>query len=146
MARIHIGFKSKDEATNLHQELWGNQNVLKSSITTKKPKTGEYLVSIETSSNEIEKKIRNSGGRIISDEEYEALTAYSIGDLDDGWITDIQQNLASKGYYLPIYPSGIFDEETKYAVMAFQRDHNLKVDGIVNETVMNQIREAGNRP
>lgn len=146
MGRIHVGFKNKDDASRLQNNIWGDQSISRITVISRKPKTGEYLVSVETSSKEIEETIRNSGGRIISDEEYEALTGYSTGDLDDGWIISIQMDLGIKGYYLPVHPSGVFDEETKHAVMAFQRDHGLEVNGIVNEEVMERMREAGHRP
>jgi len=44
-------------------------------------------------------------------------------------INDLQTTLVEKGFLLS--RSGLFDRETKLAVEAFQRDSNLKVDGIV---------------
>ncbi|MEA5554098.1 peptidoglycan-binding domain-containing protein [Anabaena cylindrica UHCC 0172] len=143
MGKLHIGFKKKDDANSLHQELWGKQGISRLTVTARKPKTGEYLVSVETDSQEIQEEIQSCGGRILSNEEYEALTAYSIGD---AWITHIQMDLARKGYYLPTLPSGVFDEETKYAVIAFQRDNGLEVNGIVNEEMMEKLRSANQRP
>ncbi|MCQ2418333.1 MAG: peptidoglycan-binding protein [Clostridia bacterium] len=39
-------------------------------------------------------------------------------------------------------PDGIFGNETKRAVMAFQQAHDLRVDGVVNETTWNAIADA----
>ena len=44
-------------------------------------------------------------------------------------INDLQTTLVEKGFQLS--RNGLFDRETRLAVEAFQRDSNLKVDGIV---------------
>lgn len=56
------------------------------------------------------------------------------GDNAGESVTTLQQQLVQLGYYNgPV--SGTFDEQTKMAVMSFQREHGLAVDGIVgNET------------
>ena len=38
--------------------------------------------------------------------------------------------------------TGIFDENTKEAVLAYQRDHGLMVDGLVGDQTLSAIREA----
>ena len=44
-------------------------------------------------------------------------------------VVGLQEGLARLGYF-DVEPSGIFDEETRRAVMAFQRDLHLRVDGV----------------
>lgn len=59
-------------------------------------------------------------------------TAGSYMQLDDGGnqVSQLQQQLAQTGYYTGSI-TGIFDAQTQAAVMNFQRDRGLAVDGIV---------------
>ena len=54
------------------------------------------------------------------------------GDNGDD-VKELQQDLMKLGYALPEYGAdGEFGDETKAAVKAFQKDHGLKVDGVMN--------------
>lgn len=57
----------------------------------------------------------------------------SVGD-DGDVVTVIQGALLLNNYELPIYGAdGDFGSETEKAVMAYQKDHDLDVDGVVGE-------------
>lgn len=49
------------------------------------------------------------------------------GDKDE-WVTELQEALHEKGY-LKVNPTGYFGTDTQAAVMAFQKDGNITVDG-----------------
>ncbi|RMD66264.1 peptidoglycan-binding protein [Candidatus Parcubacteria bacterium] len=57
-------------------------------------------------------------------------------------VRTLQQLLKDLGYYLK-EPSGQFDAETVRAVQAFQRDHQLNVDGIVGRQTWMVLRHFG---
>ncbi|MGM7724141.1 peptidoglycan-binding domain-containing protein [Metabacillus sp. Hm71] len=70
-----------------------------------------------------------------------------IGEGDSGpFVRDIQQELIKAGYRLPRYGAdGIFGEETENAVMKFQRDHHLAVDGLVGPITLNKLQEVNHQ-
>ena len=53
-------------------------------------------------------------------------------------VVTLQQYLTALGY-LPKHVTGVFDDETKNAVIKFQKEHNLTTDGIVNGQVQAQL-------
>ena len=53
-------------------------------------------------------------------------------------VATLQQYLTALGY-LPKHVTGVFDDETKNAVIKFQKEHNLTTDGIVNGQVQAQL-------
>ena len=53
-------------------------------------------------------------------------------------VATLQQYLTALGY-LPKHVTGVFDGETKNAVIKFQKEHNLTTDGIVNGQVQAQL-------
>lgn len=67
-----------------------------------------------------------------------------IGEGDSGsFVRDIQQQLMRAGYRLPLYGAdGIFGEETENAVMRFQRDFNLAVDGLVGPITLSKLQQV----
>lgn len=142
MNRFHLGFADKEIRDKLKVQLleklqFNKQERLLS--TSKNPQTGEYLIFVETDSEEVENLLQNSGGRFLTNEEYEALTAYSKSDVGTD-IQNIQNKLLDKNFY-PYLPNGIFDEDTELAVKDFQRANGLPVIGIVNEETMKKLRE-----
>ena len=142
MNRLHLGFTDKVVMDKLKIQLMEklqHQKVNRFSSAVKNPQTGEYIIVVETDLKEVEDLLENSGGRILTNEEYEALTAYSKDDRGTD-VQNIQQKLLDKNFY-PYLPSGIFDEETELAVKDFQRTNRLPVDGIVNEETMKKLRE-----
>ncbi|MHC5718413.1 MAG: peptidoglycan-binding domain-containing protein [Nostoc sp.] len=142
MNRLHLGFTNKEMVDQLKVQLmekWQHKIIKRFSSTLKNPQTSEYLISVETDSKEVEDLLQNSGGRFLTNEEYEALTAYSKGDTGTH-IENIQQKLLDKNFY-PYLPSRIFDEDTELAVKDFQRTNRLPVTGIVNEETMKKLRE-----
>lgn len=70
-----------------------------------------------------------------------------IGEGDSGaFVRDIQQELIKAGYRLPRYGTdGEFGEETENAVMKFQKDHNLSVDGLVGPVTLNKLQEVNHQ-
>lgn len=55
-------------------------------------------------------------------------------------VAELQRRLESLGYAVgPI--DGIFGPKTKEAVMKFQRDHGLVVDGIVGEETYDMLEQ-----
>jgi hypothetical protein len=59
----------------------------------------------------------------------------------------IQENLHKLGYGKLVGSiDGIFGNRVKSAVEAFQRDHGLKVDGIVGDNTINKIKELLSTP
>ncbi|MBP3706506.1 MAG: spore cortex-lytic enzyme [Clostridia bacterium] len=65
-----------------------------------------------------------------------------VGSTGDEVYT-IQQILKQKGYYNGSL-DGVFGTATKNAVMAFQKDNNLKVDGIAGKETLYALGLAGN--
>ena len=53
-------------------------------------------------------------------------------------VVTLQQYLTALGY-LPKHVTGVFDDETKNAVIKFQKEHYLTTDGIVNGQVQAQL-------
>lgn len=53
-------------------------------------------------------------------------------------VATLQQYLTALGY-MPKHVTGVFDDETKNAVVEFQKVHNLTADGIVNGQVQAQL-------
>lgn len=59
------------------------------------------------------------------------------------FVRDIQQQLIKAGYRLPRYGAdGMFGEETENAVMRFQRDHHLAVDGLVGQLTLTKLQQV----
>ncbi len=59
------------------------------------------------------------------------------------FVRDIQQQLIKAGYRLPRYGAdGVFGEETENAVMKFQKDHNLSVDGLVGQVTLSKLQQV----
>lgn len=56
-------------------------------------------------------------------------------------VSDLQQNLTKLGYDTK-GTDGIFGDNTKSAVIAFQRDHGLSQDGIVGKNTQDAINDA----
>lgn len=56
-------------------------------------------------------------------------------------VSDLQQNLTKLGYDTK-GTDGIFGDNTKSAVIAFQRDHGLSQDGIAGKDTQNAINQA----
>ncbi|MCU0526688.1 MAG: peptidoglycan-binding protein [Elainella sp. Prado103] len=75
--------------------------------------------------------------------------AYPNSDRDglssDTSIVNLQQQLTQLGYYNGD-ASGVFDETTRSAVMAFQRDRGLAVDGIVGQQTESALYQTGTQP
>jgi murein L,D-transpeptidase YcbB/YkuD len=141
MKRFHLGFTDKEIVDKLKLQLiekWQHKKIERFLSTSKNPQTNEYLILVETDSKQVEDLLQNSGRRFLTNEEYEALTAYSKGDIGTD-IQNIQQKLLDKNFY-PNLPSGIFDEDTELAVKDFQRANRLAVTGIVNEETMKKLR------
>ncbi|SET33782.1 Putative peptidoglycan binding domain-containing protein [Salinibacillus kushneri] len=69
-----------------------------------------------------------------------------IGKGDRGeFVRDIQKDLIKAGYSLPNYGAdAIFGSETERAVMRFQRDYHLAVDGLVGQQTLGQLKEVTN--
>lgn len=67
-----------------------------------------------------------------------------IGEGASGpFVRDIQQQLIKAGYRLPRYGAdGVFGEETENAVMRFQRDHHLAVDGLVGQVTLTKLQQV----
>jgi Putative peptidoglycan-binding domain-containing protein len=65
-------------------------------------------------------------------------------------VHDLQARLAALGYRgvdgKPLTPDSDFGANTKHAVEAFQRDHHLKVDGIVGKQTLSAIDQAQQKP
>ncbi|MEG3440366.1 peptidoglycan-binding domain-containing protein [Pannus brasiliensis CCIBt3594] len=141
MTRFHLGFSDGDAAYQLREQLWnlGSLGISRLVGPFRSPKTNEYLVSVEAESDEAIQLVANSDGRPLTNEEYEAYTAYSLGDRND-YIVPIQVNLVSKGYFQR-RADGIFDLEMQQAVKAFQRDEGLEATGILDEETMNRLRD-----
>lgn len=59
-------------------------------------------------------------------------------------IGDRGQDVITLQKYLDLYPDGIFGKTTQEAVKTYQRDHNLKSDGIVGPSTWNSILENKN--
>ncbi|WP_343837717.1 peptidoglycan-binding protein [Salinibacillus aidingensis] len=67
-----------------------------------------------------------------------------IGKGDSGeFVRDIQKDLIQAGYSLPAYGAdSVFGSETERAVMRFQRDYNLAVDGLVGQQTLGKLKEV----
>lgn len=69
---------------------------------------------------------------------------YRLGD-EGPAVRDIQDRLAALGHDSNGDSRGLFGEQTKGAVMAFQRDKGLDADGIVGPDTWRALYEAGYR-
>ena len=56
-------------------------------------------------------------------------------------VTFIQKQLASLGYK-PGVADGVYGKKTKTAIEAFQKDHNIKVDGVADRALMEKLNTA----
>ena len=67
-----------------------------------------------------------------------------LGEGDSGpFVEDIQEQLIQAGYRLPRYGAdGVFGEETENAVMRFQRNYQLLVDGLVGQNTLRKLQEV----
>ena len=59
-------------------------------------------------------------------------------------VSQLQQQLKDAGYY-HMEITGIFGPQTEKAVRAFQRDHQLTVDGIAGPKTFNQLKQASSK-
>jgi N-acetylmuramoyl-L-alanine amidase len=67
-----------------------------------------------------------------------------IGDQGQ-FVKEVQQDLIKAGFSLPIYGAdGIYGEETKRAVMRFQKKYGLTVDGLVGPQTLDKLKEVLN--
>ncbi|WP_228409652.1 peptidoglycan-binding domain-containing protein [Radiobacillus deserti] len=65
-----------------------------------------------------------------------------IGD-QGPFVQEVQQSLIRVGFPLPIFGAdGIYGEETKRAVMKFQRKYGLTVDGLVGPQTLDKLAEV----
>jgi peptidoglycan hydrolase-like protein with peptidoglycan-binding domain len=63
-----------------------------------------------------------------------------FGDKGDG-VVSLQNLLRRQGYIIPV--DGVFGNQTKYAVMDFQKKYKLGVDGIVGGRTMSALANLG---
>nr|WP_307343285.1 peptidoglycan-binding protein [Metabacillus malikii] len=62
------------------------------------------------------------------------------------FVKDIQQELIKAGYRLPRFGAdGTFGDETEKAVMRFQRDFGLSVDGLVGPVTLNKLQQVNHQ-
>lgn len=150
MTRLHIELNNASSELRLKvNEMWRGREIKNYKIFTNK-NTGNPIISLETDSDEIIDFLQNSGQRILTNEEYEALTSVSKGDKGSD-VQSLQRDLYKKGYYpnhpdvLPYDSHGartfIFDDETELAVKDFQRANGLPVTGIANEETREKLTE-----
>lgn len=73
-----------------------------------------------------------------------ATSRLPIAEGDSGsFVRDVQQQLIDAGYGLPRFGAdGIFGEETESAVMRFQRNYNLAVDGLVGPVTISKLQQV----
>ncbi|WP_413172388.1 peptidoglycan-binding domain-containing protein [Anabaena azotica] len=159
MTRLHIELIENEASTKLISKVLEmfrdrprtNESVYKL-IDSKSKHTGKPIISVETDSNEIIDFLQNnhSGGRILTNEEYEAHTSLSKGDKGSD-VLSLKRNLYEKGYYHynPDFLSYdlrdikiTFDEDTELAVKDFQRANGLPVTGIANEETREKLTES----
>ncbi|MDB9345773.1 peptidoglycan-binding domain-containing protein [Nodularia spumigena CS-586/05] len=153
MLKLHIGLTKNKTTSQLRLQIEEKKRrrEITNLTTFTNEYTGELIMSLETDSNEIIALLQNSGGRIITNEEYEALTSFSKGDKGSD-VQNIQRYLYNKGYYpsnpdfQPYDSHGasifIFDEETELAVKDFQRSNGLAITGIVNEETRKKLADS----
>ena len=86
-------------------------------------------------------------GLTFSDVERKYPKVLRLGDVGGG-VRIIQYYLAFIGYFNPTLPpipiTGTFDEATRDAVFAFQKNYGLKVDGIVGRNTWNRLQQVYN--
>ncbi|WP_420809404.1 peptidoglycan-binding domain-containing protein [Aquibacillus halophilus] len=66
-------------------------------------------------------------------------------DIGDGGslVREVQQDLIKAGFSLPIYGvDGQYGPETQRAVLKFQREYGLLVDGLVGPQTLNKLKEV----
>ncbi len=57
-------------------------------------------------------------------------------------MSEVQELLAKAGYLGPGYTDGVFDRATNGAVLRFQGDYGLIVDGVVGPETKRSLRAA----
>ncbi|WP_280771452.1 L,D-transpeptidase family protein [Salipaludibacillus daqingensis] len=101
---------------------------------------------IITSSNQSFNQIAKANGYKLSGENVSTApkftSIYRLGSKGDG-VKSMQKELTSLGYN-PKGVDGIFGPATRSAVMTFQRDHKLKVDGIAGPQTLKSISNKQN--
>jgi peptidoglycan hydrolase-like protein with peptidoglycan-binding domain len=159
MTRLHLELIENEASAKLRSKVWEmfqhrprtNESVYKL-IEFNSKHTGKPIISVETDSDEIIDFLQNnnSGGRILTNEEYEAHTSLSKGDKCSD-VLSLKRNLYEKRYYhynpdlLPYDLRDIkttFDEDTELAVKEFQRANGLEVTGIANEETREKLTES----
>lgn len=156
MTRLHIELIKNTSYSELilkFEEIVRHREIKRRKILTNK-NTGNTIFSLETDSSEIinslQDLLQNSGGRILTNEEYELYTSVSKGDKNSE-VVSLKRDLYEKGYYNyhpDLLPPELrdtkitFDEETELAVKDFQRANGLKVTGIANEETIEKLRES----
>lgn len=84
-------------------------------------------------------------GTVYAENNKKQTQKVKIGVLQRGannqYVKKVQQLLAVKGYYFDTV-DGIFGKNTEEAVREFQRDHKLKVTGIVDSKTLNKLQST----
>lgn len=151
MTRLHIELNNASRELRLEIDETLRHREIKNYKRFLNKNTGNSVISLETDSDEIIDFLQNSGQRILTNEEYEALTSLSKGDKGSD-VQSLQRDLYKKGYY-PNHPdiapydshgarTFIFDDETELAVKDFQRSNGLTVTGIANEETRSKLTES----
>jgi len=81
--------------------------------------------------------ILNKGGNLTADEKEGSLFLGSKG----ARVMEIQKKLKQLGYYRG-EPDGYYDEETREAIVEFQRENGLEVNGAVDQKTASAIDRA----
>ncbi|MCQ2450313.1 MAG: peptidoglycan-binding protein, partial [Clostridia bacterium] len=86
-------------------------------------------------------------GLTLSEIERKYPKVLRLGDVGGG-VRVLQYYLAFIGYFNPALPpipiTGTFDEATRDAVFAFQKNYGLKVDGLVGRNTWNRLQQVYN--
>ena len=64
---------------------------------------------------------------------YEGTAAY-----DDGLVVQVQHRLARAGFYHGSV-DGVMGPETRHAIRAYERSHNLRVDGAIDDRLLDTM-------
>lgn len=153
-AQMQIDFLLKELTTDYRQ----CYNVLKSAQTVSEA-SDAFLLQFERPANaEGQRTYRASLGRaifdrckgaeaaqieveIVNDRKYPAdLSTLSRG-FYGSQVKAVQALLSTFGYIVDV--NSVFDEQTEQAVMDFQRDYGLGVDGIVGKNTLNILLGGG---
>jgi N-acetylmuramoyl-L-alanine amidase len=81
--------------------------------------------------------ILSKGGNLTKEEKEDSLFLGS----KDARLMEFQKKLKQMGYFRG-EPDGYYDEETREAIMEFQRDNDLKINGIADEKTATAIELA----